>query len=385
MKMPTIQSKNGRLVLIGIGVSLAIVAILVLIKLMQFSAMSEAAAMQVMPPEPVNAITVDEVTWHPRMTAVGTIVALQGTEVSTELDGVVREIAFDAGSTVNAGDILIRMDTEVEKTQLRIAEAAVDLARTSFIRAKDLTKTRNISQADFDAARINLQSAEAQVDNIRALIAKKTVRAPFAGTLGIRRISVGQFLSKGSQIVSLQALDPVNVDFSIPQTQLGDMAPGLDVIVTSDSYAKSKFTGKISALNPDIDTATRNLRVQARLANPDGKLRPGMFVEVELILARTENVLVIPETAVIHAPFGDSVFVIEPDPKSQGDNQTLVLRQQFVQLGIRQGDFVVVKEGVKAGERVASTGAFKLRGGMPVVIDNKLAPKFELYPTPNNT
>jgi membrane fusion protein (multidrug efflux system) len=235
-----------------------------------------------------------------------------------------------------------------------------------------------------DSADSNLKQADAQVDNLRAVIAKKTVRAPFAGKLGIRRISVGQFLEKGSPVVSLHSLDPVFVEFSLPQQRLGELAEGLTVMVSSDAYTGQQFQGKITAINPEIDSATRNVRVQATLANADGRLRPGMFVSVDVVLARSEKVLLIPATAVVHGPFGDSVFTVEEGKSEANGVKPLVAQQRVVRLGLRQGDFVVVTEGVKAGERIISTGVFKLRPGMPVLVDNTLAPHFALTPKPRN-
>jgi len=315
---------------------------------------------------------------------VGTVMAVQGTEVSTEADGIVRAIEFEAGSTVQAGDELVVLDSEVEQAQLRAAEAAADWARVSFGRAKELSAARSISQAELDSADANLKQADAQVDNIRAVIARKTVRAPFAGKLGIRRISVGQFLVKGSPVVSLQSLDPVYVEFSLPQQRLGDLTEGLKIGVSTDAYPGQRFEGTITAVNPDIDPVTRNVRVQATLANGEGRLRPGMFVSVEMILARSEEVFFVPSTAVLHAPFGDSLFVIEEGEAGPDGARPLVVRQRLVRLGTRQGDFVVATEGVQAGDRIVSTGVFKLRPGMPVTIDNTLAPEFALAPKPRN-
>jgi membrane fusion protein (multidrug efflux system) len=229
-----------------------------------------------------------------------------------------------------------------------------------------------------------LKQAEAQVDNLRAVIAKKTVHAPFAGKLGIRRISVGQFLSKGSPVVSLQSLDPVYVEFSLPQQRLGELAEGLGVTVSSDAYPGRSFEGKVTAVNPDIDPATRNVRVQATLPNPGNRLRPGMFVAVDLILARSETLLFIPATAVLHAPVGDSIFVIGEGQAGPDGVKSLLVQQRLVRLGVRRGDFVAVTEGVKAGEKIVSVGAFKLRPGMPVAIDNTLAPQFAFAPQPRN-
>lgn len=377
--------KRLRWVVLGVIIVLPIAGGLIGIKVLQFKAMGDAAAQQVMPPERVNVAEVREDLWQPRVSSVGTVMAVQGTVVMAEVEGIVREIAFEAGAVVKAGDLLAQLDADVEQAQLRAAEAAAELARLSFKRAKELIETEGISQAQYDSAASNLKQADAQLDNIRAVIAKKTVRAPFSGKLGIRQISVGQLLQRGSPVVSLHSLDPVYVEFSLPQQQLGDLAEGLKVAVSSDAFPGRPFEGKITAVNPDIDPATRNIRVQATLANPGGRLRPGMFVSVDMILARSEKVLFIPETAVVHAPFGDSVFIVEEGQAAAGGAKPLVIRQQFVRLGARQGDFVVVTEGLKIGERIVSTGVFKLRPGMSVVIDNTLAPPFTLTPKPNNS
>lgn len=381
----TLPLKKFGWAILGIVIALPIVGGIIGIKVLQFRAMSDSMAQLTIPPETVNVAEVSEELWRPRVSSVGTVVAVQGTLVRAEAEGIVREITFNAGSVVKAGDVLAQLDVDVERAQLRAAEAAAELARLSFDRAEELIVSRGIPQAGFDSAANNLKQAEAQVDSIRAVIAKKTVRAPFSGKLGIRRISIGQFLEKGSPVVSLHSLDPVYVEFSIPQQRLSDLSEGLKVAVSSDSFPGQPFEGRITAINPDIDPATRNVRVQATLANPDGRLRPGMFVSVDTVLARTEKVLLIPETAVLHAPFGDSVFVVEEGQAAQDGAKPLVVRQQFVRLGARQGDFVVVTEGVAVGESIVSTGAFKLRPGMSVVIDDTLAPPFKLAPEPDNT
>ena len=373
-----------RWVILGACIVVPIGSGIVLIKARQFKAMGAAAAQQAMPPQPVNVAEAREEPWQPRVSSVGSVMAVQGTVVSTETEGIVREVKFGAGTLVKAGDELVQLDAEIQQAQLRAAEAAAEWARVSFSRAKGLIESRSISRAELDSADSGLKQADAQVDNLRAVIAKKTVRAPFAGKLGIRRISVGQFLDKGSPVVSLQSLDPVYVDFSLPQQRLGDLAEGLTVAISADAYPGQQFEGKITAVNPDIDPATRNVRIQATLTNAEGRLRPGMFVSVDLILARSEKVLFIPATAVLRAPFGDSVFVIEEGKAGLDGVRPLVAQQRFVRLGARQGDFVVATEGVKAGERIVSTGVFKLRPGMPVVIDNTLAPQFALAPKPRN-
>jgi membrane fusion protein (multidrug efflux system) len=374
-----------RSVLAGFVIVVFVVGALTSVKALQFKAMGDAAAQQVMPPEPVNAIEVRRERMQPRVASVGSVVAVQGTVVSAEADGVVREIMFEPGTVVKAGEDLVRLDTDVERAQLSSAEAAAKLARVSYTRAKDLIGTRAISRAELDTAEANMAQADAQIENIRAAIDKKVVRAPFTGKLGIRRISVGQFLSKGSPIVSLQSLDPVYVEFSLPQQRLGDLSQGLAVAVTTDAYPSQQFEGTITAVDPDVDPATRNVRVQATLSNADQRLRPGMFVSVDVVLAQTQDVLVIPSTAILHAAHGDSIFVIEEGEADTQGKKALVVRQQPVQLGARQGDFVVATEGVEAGDRIVSTGVFKLRPGTPVVIDNTLAPQFTFAPRPDNT
>lgn len=370
---------------VGVIIVLPIIGSLIVIKLAQFEAMGSASAQQQMPPEPVNVATVREQTWQPTVAAVGSVVAVQGTLISTEAEGIVRDISFEAGALVKAGEQLVRLDVDTERAQLREAEAVAALAQLSFTRAQALRKSRSISQGEFDATNAGLKQANAQADYFRALINKKTLRAPFAGRLGIRRISVGQFLDKGSPVVSLQSLDPVYVEFSLPQQRVGELSEGLQVVVSSDAYPGQVFTGRVTAFNPEIDPVTRSVRVQATLANADAHLRPGMFVSVELQLARSETVLLIPATAVLNGPYGDAIFVIEEGEAGADGNAPLVVRQQLVRLGGRLGDFVIATDGVAAGERLVSTGVFKLRSGMTVVIDNRLAPEFKLDPKPDNT
>ncbi|GAA3528602.1 efflux RND transporter periplasmic adaptor subunit [Zobellella aerophila] len=370
---------------LGIIIVLPIVGGLMVIKLFQFEAMEVAGAQQLMPPEPVNVVEVREASWQSSIAAVGSVVAVQGTLIRTEAEGIVRDIAFEAGSRVKAGEQLVRLDVDIEQAQLREAQAAAALARLSFRRGQQLRKSQSISQGELDSLEANMKQANAQVDFFRALINKKTLRAPFAGRLGIRHISVGQFLDKGSPVVSLQSLDPVYVEFSLPQQRLGELSEGLQVTVSSDAYPEQPFTGRVTAFNPEIDPVTRSVRVQATLANLDGRLRPGMFVSVDMLAARSETVLLIPVTAVQHGSYGDAVFVVEEGEQGQDGGPPLVVRQQLVRLGARRGDFVVVTEGVAVGEQVVSTGVFKLRPGMAVVIDNRLAPDFKLEPRPDNT
>ena len=378
--------KPALLAIAGVVVALVIVGSLVGVKSLQFKALADSGAQQTMPAERVNVIEVRSEEWRPRLSAVGSVSAVQGALISAEQSGVVREVAFEAGSDVQAGAVLVRLDSDVEQAQLRSAEAAAALARMSLERSRNLIKSHSISQADVDVADANMKQADAQIANIRAAIDKKVMRAPFAGRLGIRRISIGQYVNQGDPVVSLQALDPVYVDFSLPQQRLGELHAGLQVDVASDAYPRQPFSGFITAVDPNVDPATRNVRVQATFANADARLRPGMFVALDVVLARSQDVLVIPETAVLHAPYGDSIFVVEESAEPGPDGQkALVVRQQTVRLGDRQGDFVVATEGAQEGDKVVSTGVFKLRAGMPVVIDNTLAPEFSFAPRPDNT
>ncbi len=358
------------------------------VKYEQFQDMFAAAEAMETPPEVVNVAKVREESWRPRVSSVGSVVAVQGTMLSTEAEGVVREIHFDAGSTVTAGQLLLQLDVEVEQAELRASEASAELALQSYRRAKELVESSNISKQEYDAAAGALKEAMARVENLRAVIAKKALRAPFAGQVGIRQVSVGTFMQKGTPVVSLQALDPVYVEFSLPQQHLSGLHDGQKVVVKTDAYPDKEFEGKLSAIDPDIDVATRNVKVQATFPNPENLLRPGMFVSVEVLSDSSQDVLLIPETAVLHAPYGDSVFVVdEAEAKSKDDEttKTLVVQQEFVKLGHRQGDFVVVKDGLKLGQEIVSTGVFKLSPGTTVTIDNSMAPDFKLNPKPENT
>jgi membrane fusion protein, multidrug efflux system len=370
---------------VGLLVVLPMVAILVMIKLTQFDAMARAGEQQQMPPEPVNVIAVREDRWQPVVRAVGSVVAVQGALLRTEAEGIVREFAFESGGRVEAGELLLRLDAELEQAQQREAQSVAALARLSFRRGQQLRKSGSISRSDFDQVTANLQQANARVDFFQALIDKKNLRAPFGGQLGIRQISLGQFLDKGSAVVSLQSLDPVYVDFSLPQQRLADLSAGLSVTVSVDSYPDQQFTGEVTAFSPEIDATTRSARVRATLANPDGRLRPGMFVMVAMALARAETVLLIPQTAVVHGSDGDAVFVLKEGDKGDDEASSLVIQLRPVHLGTRRGDFVVVTEGVVVGEQLVSTGVFKLFPGMKVVIDNRLAPAFKLDPQPGNS
>ena len=334
--------------------------------------------------ETVTAATVQPQNWESILSSVGSLVAVQGVTVSAEVAGKVAHIAFEPGATVKAGDLLVQQDVTAETAQLRSAEASLALAKVSLERSTKLLHEKTSSRSEYDNADAQFKEAAAQADNLRAVIAKKTIRAPFAGVLGIRLVNLGQMLSVGEAIVSLQALDPVFVNFSLPQQQLTKIKTGLTVRVKTDAQPDRVFEGTITALNPQVESATRNIMVQGTIKNSELLLRPGMFVTVTMVLPEQQAVLAIPATGVLNAPYSDSVFIVENAPDNSDAAGGKVVRQQFVRLGVRQGDFVAVTAGLKQGDMIVSTGVFKLRNGQAVIVDNTLAPKFELAPTPRD-
>jgi membrane fusion protein (multidrug efflux system) len=370
-----------KLLLTALGVAIVVGAI-VYAKLGQFAAMTEAGANMVPPPETVTAMAVRSEEWEQSISAIGTISAVQGVTVGAEIVGRITRIEFESGAAVNAGDVLVQLDTSSEEAQLASAEAAAALAKANLTRARDLSARKLVSRADIDATDAQAKEALAQVETIRTLIAKKTIRAPFAGRLALRQVNLGQILSEGDPIVSLQTLDPIHVDFSVPQQQIPLLRNGMQVRLTADAAPGETFDGQITAVSPEVDPVTRNVRVQALIGNAGEKLHAGMFATVEVVLPDKQAVLAIAATAVLYAPYGDSVFVIEQNRNEQSGKTERVLRQQFVRLGRARGDFVDVVDGLKPGDTVVTTGVFKLRSGMAVVIDNSLAPTPKLDPRP---
>jgi membrane fusion protein (multidrug efflux system) len=350
------------------------------VKAFQFRKMG--ASPMTMPPTTVSSAVVKEEDWAPTLSAVGSISAVQGAIVSTELGGIVSGVGFQSGSEAKKGEVLLKLDSSSEEALLHTAEADLELARANLQRERDLAARKVVSKQELDAAESTFGQKQGTVDNMRAFIAKKQVRAPFDGQLGIRQVNVGQMINSGQQVVSLQALDPVYVDFALPQQELSKLAPGLEALVRTDAVPDREFKGKLTALNSMVDTVTRNVTLQATFENPDHALKPGMFVKINIALPEKGKTLVIPGSAVSYAPYGDSIFVIDKkkDPKTGKETQTL--RQAFVRIGEARGDFVSVTQGLKAGDEVVSTGVFKLRNGMPVTINNDLAPKPQMNPTP---
>ncbi|MES9812128.1 MAG: efflux RND transporter periplasmic adaptor subunit [Candidatus Thiodiazotropha sp.] len=365
--------------LIGLAI---LIGVPTLIKLKQFETMG--AAQMEMPPETVTSDQVRSQRWPNTVSATGSMVAVQGVIVTAELGGKIEEIAFESGDRVKQDDLLVRIDVSAERAQLRSAEAAAKLARINLDRSRDLRANKTVSQADLDTAEANFKQATAQVDNVRATIAKKTLRAPFAGQLGLRQVNLGQIVEQGTPVVTLQTVDPIYVDFSLPQQQFSILKPGTEVQVTTDAAPEKVFNGRIIAVNPEIDQMTRSVRVRATLSNQSELLRPGMFANVEVMLSDDEEVLAIPATAVLYAPYGDTVFVIDELEDEKSGEKQLVLRQQVIRLGATRGDFVAVVTGLEEEEKVVTSGVFKLRPKMAVIVDNTLAPEAKMEPTPEN-
>jgi len=367
---------------LAIGGLLALVVLLVGIKGLQISKMMAAAKAMTPPPQTVSSAEVREENWAPVLSAIGSVSAVQGAIIAAELGGVVSEIKFENGGVAKKGDVIMKLDASQEEALLRSAEAEAELARTDLERTQGLASQKVVSKAELDAAESKFRRLTAIVDQMRSNIRKKTLVAPFDGHVGIRQVNVGQMINAGQQVVALTSLDPVYVDFALPQQHLGQLSQGLEVRVRSDAVPGREFKGKLTAINSMVDTVTRNVSVQATLENADHVLRPGMFAKAEVVLPEKSSALVIPGSAVSYAPYGDSVFVIEKKTDEKTGKETQVIRQQFVRIGEARGDFVSVTEGLKARETVVGTGVFKLRNGMAVTINNDLAPKPQVNPTP---
>ena len=369
--------------IVMLGLVVLIIAGLGFVKFKQIqTAIAQGAAFQP-PPEAITTIVAAEQAWPETQSAIGTVASVQGVEVSADLPGTVDHILFESGRTVESGAVLVELDTRQERAQLAAAEAQRDLALLNFDRMKGLLAERVVSKAEYDRASAEQKAAEARVGEIRAAIARKTVKSPFSGVLGIRQVNVGQYLSAGDPIVTVQSLNPIYVNFAVPQQAVSQMRQGREVRVTAEELPGAVFAGRITALDSMVNEATRNVTVQATLPNPAGTLRPGMFVQTEIAVGAGKPRLTLPASAVNYAPFGDSVFVVSTMKTPDGQEYRGV-RQQFVKLGGARGDQVAVVSGLKAGDEVATSGVFKLRTGAAVLVDNTLQPGNNPRPTPEN-
>lgn len=332
------------------------------------------AAYASMRPAPVTvaAAVVTEQTWPNTLVAVGSLASYRGITIKSELEGLVRDVIADSGSLVAEGDPIVILDTASEEAQLRGLEAQARLAEINLTRAHDLRSGGTNTQADLDTAEANAAQTQAALALLKVTIAKKNIVAPFAGRLGIVKVYPGQFLSKGDPLVVLESIDPIHLDFSLPQQELSRLAVDQAVEFTADAHPGRTFHAKISAISPRVDGATRSLDVRATLANTDEALRPGMYARLEVILPPTEHALVLPSAAVVHNPYGETVYVIE--------NNTV--QQRFVKTGPERGDLIVIVSGLKVGEPVVTAGQIKLRNGAAVKIDNSAAPEANPAPKP---
>src|SRR5436190_2784256 len=337
------------------------------------------------PPEPVTTIVAQRENWPSTLNIIGTAEAIQGVTVSADLPGTVARINFESGKAVHTGDVLVELDTRQERAQLAAAEAQRDLAGINFGRTQELVKQGVMARTEYDNMSAQQKATEAQVGEIRATIERKTIRAPFSGILGIRQINLGQYLAAGQSIVSLQSVNPIYVNFGVPQQQSPQVRMGGGLRMTSDDLPGIQFAGRVSAVDSVVNEATRNIQVQATLTNPQGRLRPGRLVQVELGVGANRQIIPLPASSINYAPYGDSVYVVTDvqDPKSGKTFRGV--RQQFVKVEGSRGDQVAVVSGVNPGEEIVTSGVFKLRNGAPVQVNNKVQPPNNPKPKPEDS
>lgn len=377
-------STRTKQVLMAAAALLAALLVLGGIKGAQIAAMIKAGESFQPPPEAVTTAAVESARWGSSIAAIGSVQPVMGVMLTAEIPGTVREIRFDSGQDVKEGDLLLRMDISTERAELAAAQADATLAEAELGRTRSLLARDARSQADLDIAVAQAARARAAVQNVASVISKKTIRAPFSGRLGIRKVDVGEFLQPGTQIVALDASNPVYVDFRVPQQALAEIEAGQEVTISGDTFGDRTWIGKVDSIDARIDPSTRNVLIRALVDNPDGRLRPGMFVDVKVTLPDMRDVLLIPETALLYAPYGDSVFLVrgaENDAEGQG---ALTAEQVFVRVGERRGDLRAIDSGLEAGQTIVSTGAFKLQNGSAIVVDNALAPEVSENPTPED-
>ena len=367
-----------------LAVTLIFIAVLGFVKFQQIqTAIAKGAAFQP-PPAAVTTIVAAQDDWAATLSAIGTMAAVQGVTVSADLPGTVDRITFESGRAVREGEVLAELDTRQERAQLAAIEAQHELARLNYERMKGLLRDRVVSQAEFDRAMAEEKQTTAQVGEIQAAIARKTIRAPFSGVLGIRQVNLGQYLAPGDPLVPLQSHDPIYVNFGVPQQDIPRVRVGHRVTVRADDLGRGEFSGRVTAFDSTIDEATRNVQVQATLSNPGGTLRPGMFVQTELSLGSSRTVIALPASAISYAPFGDSVFIVT-DLKGENGQRYRGVRQQFVKLGGARGDQIAVISGVTPGDEVVTSGVFKLRNGAAVQINNNVQPSNNRAPKPEDS
>jgi membrane fusion protein (multidrug efflux system) len=333
-----------------------------------------------MPPVTVSAVKAAFDSWQPQIKAVGSLRAVRGVDVASEIAGLVESVHFTSGDEAKAGQVLLQLNADTDTAQLQAMQAAADLAKSTYERDKKQLEAQAISLSTLEADEADLRAKQAQVSQQAALVAKKTIRAPFAGRLGIASVNPGQYVNPGDRIVTLQSLDSLLVDFLLPQQELSRISKGLRVMATADAYPEKSFTGVITAINPRVEDKTRNVRVEARIDNPGRVLLPGMFVTVEVEAGEPRRYLTLPRTAVVFNPYGETVYIVEN--KGTEEKPALTARQTFVTVGPSRGDQVAVLKGVREGDLVVTSGQLKLRSGSPVVVDNRVQPLSDPDPRP---
>lgn len=365
-------------------VMLALVGGLGFVKFKQVEAAIEQGKNFKIPATAVTTVVAKKEVWPTNFSVIGTAAAIQGVTVSADLPGTIDKIHFESGQWVKEGEVLVELDTRQERAQLASLEAQRDLAKVSYDRAQQLVGAGVIAKQEYDNATAQQKATEAQVGDIKAAIARKTIKAPFSGVLGIRQVSLGQYLAAGQAIVSLQTLSPIYVNFGVPQQDAGKVVTGHVLRVTNSDLPGMAFTGRITALDSVINEQTRNIQVQSIVTNKDNKLRPGMFVQVELPLGSPREVISLPASAINYAPYGDSVYVVT-DMKDPKGNTYKGVRQQVVKVEGSRGDQVGVVSGLNPGDEVVSSGVFKLRNGAPVVVNNTVTPSNSTSPKPEDS
>jgi membrane fusion protein (multidrug efflux system) len=365
-------------------VTLAVIGGLGFLKFRQIqTAIAQGAAFQP-PPEAVTTVVAEEAEWPATLSAIGTMAAVRGVTVSADLPGTVERIFFESGQAVREGQVLAVLDTRQEQAQLARIDAQRELARLTFDRVEGLLNERVISRAEYDRATADLRTSEAQAGEVRAVIHRKTIRAPFSGILGLRQVNLGQYLAGGDPLVTLQSLSPIHVNFGVPQQAATQVPVGRMVRITTDDAVAGDWTGRVTAIDSLVDETTRNIQVQATLDNQAGRLRPGMFVQTEVVLGPSRTVIALPASAVNYAPYGDSVFIVS-EMRSETGVPYRGVRQQFVKVGSARGDQVSILHGVNAGDEVVTSGLFRLRNGAAVQINNSVRPANSPAPKPENS
>ena len=371
-----------------LAVVLVIVAALGFVKFQQISAAIAAGKSFAMPPEAVTTIIAQPQTWAATIEGVGSVTPVQGVTLSADQPGIIEKVAFSSGAHVRAGQVLLQLDTRQERAQLASADARATLARSTLARSKKIFDLQLISQAELDQAEATSKQADAVVNEIKASIDRKTIRAPFSGVTGIRQVNIGQYVHSGDPIVPLQSEDPIYVNFTVPQQQVAAIHVGAAVRAAADSGEAAIASGRVTAIDPVVDETTRNVKVQATFTNTRGRLRAGAYVTVSIVTGTRAPHVAVPISAISYAPYGNSVFIVEKmkDPQNpKGGKEYLGVRQQFVKLGVTMGDEIAVLGGIKPGEEVVTSGVFKLRQGAGVAVNNKVQPGSSTAPKPENS